>query len=51
MEEGEIRSYVTEILDECILKRFALGPGNTVANYVPVRNYLAMIDEARRWTR
>jgi len=31
-------------------KRFALGSGNTVANYIPARNYLAMLDEARQWT-
>jgi len=50
MEEAELRRYVQEILAECMPKRFALGSGNTVANYIPVKNYLAMIDEARRWT-
>ncbi|GAG47384.1 unnamed protein product, partial [marine sediment metagenome] len=29
--------------------RFILGSGNTVANYVPVENYLMLIEEARRW--
>ena len=27
---------------------WALGTGNSVANYIPVRNYLAMLDEGRK---
>jgi len=50
MEENDLRAYVRGILDECMPKRFALGSGNTVANYIPVRNYLTMIAESRRWT-
>jgi len=50
MDEGDVRRYVRGILDDCMPGRFALGSGNTVANYIPVRNYLAMIDEARRWS-
>ena len=49
MEEDELRQYVRSILDDCMPGRFALGSGNTVANYIPVDNYLAMLDEARRW--
>jgi uroporphyrinogen decarboxylase len=49
MDEPDLRSYVRGILDECMPGRFALGSGNTVANYVPVANYLAMVDEAHRW--
>jgi hypothetical protein len=26
-----------------------LGTGNSVANFIPVQNYLAMLDEGRRW--
>jgi len=50
MEESDLRAYVREILDNCMPGRFALGSGNSVANYIPVRNYLAMVDEARRWS-
>ena len=50
MEEADLRAYVRGILDECMPGRFGLGSGNTVANYIPVRNYLAMRDEASRWT-
>ncbi len=49
MEEAELRRYVRTILGECMPGRFALGSGNTVANYIPVENYLAMVDEARHW--
>jgi uroporphyrinogen decarboxylase len=30
---------------------YCLGTGNSVANYIPVQNYLAMLDEGRRWNR
>jgi uroporphyrinogen decarboxylase len=29
--------------------RFALGSGNSVTNFVPVENYLIMLDEAAGW--
>jgi len=32
------------------LKR-TTGSGNSVANYVPVENYLVMLDEGRRWAQ
>lgn len=28
---------------------WCLGTGNTVANYIPLNNYLAMLDEGNRW--
>jgi len=49
LEEDKLRVYVRDILDRCMPHRFALGSGNSVANYIPVRNYLAMLDEARQW--
>ena len=48
--EEEIRSYVRGILDECMPGgRYALGTGNSVANYIPIENYLAMLEEGARW--
>ncbi len=29
---------------------YVLGTGNSVANYIPLRNYLVMLDEGRRFT-
>ncbi|MFO8007325.1 MAG: hypothetical protein R6V05_06265 [Candidatus Brocadiia bacterium] len=49
MPETELRQYVRGILGRCTPGRFALGSGNTVASYTPVRNYLDMIEEGRRW--
>ena len=28
---------------------YCLGTGNTVANYIPLDRYLAMLDEGRKW--
>jgi len=49
LDESSLRQYVRGILKECMPGRFALGSGNSVTNYIPVQNYLAMVDEARRW--
>lgn len=49
MNESELRKYVREILDECMPTRYALGSGNTIANYIPPENYLIMLDEGLRW--
>jgi uroporphyrinogen decarboxylase len=50
LEEPQLRDYVRQILDRCMPGRFALGSGNTVANYIPLGNYLAMVDEAGKWS-
>lgn len=49
MNESELREYVRDILSGCMPGRFALGSGNTVANYLPPENYLAMLDEGLLW--
>jgi len=52
LNEEEIRKYVRSILDECIPGgRYALGSGNSIANYIPVKNYLAMLEEGLKWRR
>ncbi|NLC69052.1 MAG: uroporphyrinogen-III decarboxylase-like protein, partial [Clostridiaceae bacterium] len=46
LPEDELRKYVRNILEKCMPGgRYALGSGNTVANYVPVKNYLVMLEE------
>ena len=41
----EVREYVSQILEICKPGGgYCLGSGNTVANYVPLENYLTMID-------
>jgi uroporphyrinogen decarboxylase len=48
--EAEVRKRVRATLDVCMPGGgYCLGTGNTVANYVPIDNYLAMLDEGRMW--
>jgi len=49
--DTELRAYTNDIMDACIPGgNWALGSGNSIANYVPVSNYLAMLEEGRkRW--
>jgi uroporphyrinogen decarboxylase len=43
----DVRSRVRELIHVCGSRgRYALGSGNSVPSYVPVENYLSMIDEA-----
>jgi uroporphyrinogen decarboxylase len=50
-DEPAIRQRVRETLDVCMKGGgYCLGTGNTVANYVPVDNYLCMVDEGRKFT-
>lgn len=47
--EAAVRARVREVVAHCAPGGgFAVGSGNTVANYVPVANYIAMLDEAHR---
>lgn len=50
--QDEVREYTRGIIEDCTPGGgFALGTGNTVANYIPVQNYLAMVDEGQRYRR
>lgn len=43
----EVRCYVRKLINDCAPGgRFAVGAGNSIANYIPVENYLTMLDEA-----
>lgn len=45
----EVRSRTRRLIETCGSRgRYAIGSGNSVPSYVPVENYLAMIDEANR---
>ena len=47
--EAEIRRRVRRTVEICQPGGgFCLGSGNTVANYIPMANYLAMLDEGRK---
>ncbi|MDI3508583.1 MAG: hypothetical protein PWP55_775 [Clostridiales bacterium] len=52
LPEDELRRYIRGILEECMPGgRYALGSGNTVANYVPMKNYLIMLEEGWNWNK
>jgi len=46
-----IRERVRRTLEVCLLVGgYCLGTGNSVANYIPVENYLAMLDAGRQFS-
>lgn len=50
LPEPELRTYLRSILETCMPGgRFAFGSGNSIANYVPLRNFAILLDEARLW--
>jgi uroporphyrinogen decarboxylase len=49
--EEQVRARVRHTLDTCMPGGgYCLGTGNSVANYIPLDNYLAMVDEGRRYS-
>ena len=50
-DEQAIRRRVRETLDACMPGGgYCLGTGNSVADYIPLDNYLVMLDEGRRFS-
>ncbi len=50
LSEEELRRYVRAVLGACVPRgRYVLGSGNGIADYVPAANYLAMVEEGRRY--
>jgi uroporphyrinogen decarboxylase len=50
--ETAVRRRTRDILDVCGAGGgYVLGTGNSVTNYIPLGNYLAMLDEGHRWNR
>ena len=46
MSEGEVRAHTRFLIEQCAPGGgWALGTGNSVANYVPAQNFLAMLEE------
>jgi uroporphyrinogen decarboxylase len=44
-----LRAYVRDVISGCAPGgRFAIGAGNSIPSYIPVENYLTMLDEALR---
>ena len=50
--ENELRAYARNVLDCCMPGGgYALGSGNTITNYVPLKNYLIMLEEGHNYGR
>lgn len=49
LDKENLRNYIRTILHECGSGKYALGSGNTISNYVPIENYLTMIEEGTNW--
>ena len=48
--ENTIREKTRDILDSCVPGGgYFLGTGNWVTNYIPLENYITMLDEGRNW--
>ena len=48
---GDVRARTRRLIETCGPRgRFAVGSGNSIPSYVPVKNYLAMVEEANRRT-
>lgn len=49
LSTDQLRAYVRKIIEDCAPGgRFAIGSGNSIPDYIPVENYLTMLDEALR---
>jgi len=50
LDEEELRRYVRRILDTCMQRgRYVFGSGNSICNFIPVKNYMIMLDEGYKW--
>jgi uroporphyrinogen decarboxylase len=48
--EDDLRKYLRNVLNICMEEgRYIFGSGNSICNYIPVENYLIMLDEAQKW--
>lgn len=48
--EFQVRERARQTLDACFPGGgYCLGTGNSVANYIPLENYLALLDEGRKY--
>jgi len=47
LSEIDLRAYVRSVIEQCAPGgRFAIGAGNSIPSYIPMRNYFALLDEA-----
>jgi uroporphyrinogen decarboxylase len=50
--EEQVRNRTRQILEACAPTRaYVLGSGNSIANYIPVSNFLVMVDEGYKFNQ
>ena len=50
-DEATLRAYTRKAVEACWSDGYwALGTGNSLTDYMPVQNYLTVVDEARKIT-
>lgn len=50
LDEKSLRKYIRDILEVCLSNgRYLFGSGNSITNYIPIKNYLAMLDEGLKY--
>ncbi len=50
LEGDMLRNYIRKVLEACMRNgRYILGSGNSIADYVPLKNYLIMMEEGWNW--
>lgn len=50
LDEISLRKYIKDILDICTQNgRYVCGSGNSICNYIPVEDYLIMLDVVSKW--
>jgi len=50
LDEKKLRQYIKNTLNICMENgRYICGSGNSICNYIPIKNYLIMLDEGVKW--
>ncbi|MFN4226791.1 MAG: uroporphyrinogen decarboxylase family protein [Candidatus Ratteibacteria bacterium] len=44
-KEDELRKYIRKILEKCNGPGYIFGSGNSITNYIPIKNFLIMLEE------
>ncbi|MFH1616790.1 MAG: uroporphyrinogen-III decarboxylase-like protein, partial [Planctomycetota bacterium] len=51
LSEEKLRRYVRDVLEVCAPSGgYAIGSGNCFTPYIPIQNYMAMLDEAEAYS-
>ncbi len=50
LDQDSLRRYLNDLLDRCMPGgRYVFGSGNSICNFIPVENYLVMLEVSQEW--